>query len=45
MTLDIMDPLETLVNQETRDHQGCLVLEDSMESEEYLACLAFRDHQ
>lgn len=43
--LDTMDPLETLVNQETRDQQGFRVPGDLTESEEYLACQAFRDHQ
>lgn len=45
VTKDTMDPQETLVNPETRDHQDCPVLGDSMESEEFLACQAFRDHQ
>lgn len=40
-----MGPRETRVNLETPDHQGCLVLEDSMESEESLACRAFRDRR
>lgn len=41
---DTMDLLETLVNLETWDHQDCPVLGDSVESEEYPACQAFRDH-
>lgn len=44
-TADTMDPLETLVNLETKDHQDCPVLGDSMASEEYPACQAFRGHQ
>lgn len=42
---DTMVPLETLGNLETQDHQDCLVQEGSMESVEFLACLAFRVHQ
>lgn len=45
VTLDTMDPLEILANQETRDHQDCLVLGGLMENEEYPVCRAFRDHQ
>lgn len=45
VTLDTMDPLEILANQETRDHWGCPVLGGLMENEEYPVCRAFRDQQ
>lgn len=43
--LGIMDPLETRVSLETWDRQDCPVLGDSMESEEFPACPAFREQQ